>query len=126
MGWDRVEALDLAGVRNPKVAVVGVGGGGNNAIRRLKDCGFDAAETIAVNTDARALDGNPADRRLLLGEIRLRGRGCGGGTGTGAAPAICEIVRERGGLAVPICTLPFRVEKGRWRLAMHGLRELYH
>jgi cell division protein FtsZ len=154
----RESAVDLSGVRNPRVAVVGVGGGGNNALRRLIECGFDAAETVAINTDARALEASPASRKLLLAEIKLRGRGCGGdprigaeaawdakqaihdilwdkdlvfaisalggGTGTGATPIVCDVVKERGGIAVPIATLPFAVEKHRFSVAVRGLREL--
>lgn len=154
----RESSLDLSGVRNPKVAVVGVGGGGNNALRRLLECGFDAAETVAINTDARALEASTASKKLLLGEVKLRGHGCGGdarlgaevawdakqrlhemlwdkdlvfvitslggGTGTGATPVVCDVVKERGAVAVPIATLPFDVEQHRFKVAIRGLREL--
>ncbi len=50
--------------------------------------------------------------------------GLGGGTGTGVAPVVAEIAREKGAIIVGVVTKPFRIEKGRMKLASCGLAKL--
>jgi cell division protein FtsZ len=45
---------------------VGVGGAGNNCVRRLSEMGIKGANTIAVNTDAKHLSVTKADKKLLI------------------------------------------------------------
>lgn len=74
-----VEVLELE-VENPDFAiikVVGVGGGGNNAINRMIQANVRGVEFIAVNTDAQALSSNKADHKLQLGRNMTRGLGAG-------------------------------------------------
>ena len=61
-----------------KIKVVGVGGGGNNAVNRMIDAGVDSAEFIAVNTDKQALVVSKAPVRLQIGERLTSGLGAGG------------------------------------------------
>lgn len=63
-----------------KIKVVGVGGGGNNAVNRMIEAGVSSAEFVAVNTDQQALLISKAETRLQIGE-RLTG-----GLGAGAIP----------------------------------------
>ena len=51
-----------------KIKVVGVGGGGNNAVNRMIDAGVSSAEFVAVNTDQQALLISKAETRLQIGE----------------------------------------------------------
>ncbi len=59
------------------IKVIGVGGGGGNAINRMIEAGVRNVEFIAVNTDAQALMSNRADHKLQIGEKSTRGLGAG-------------------------------------------------
>ncbi len=59
------------------IKVIGVGGGGNNAINRMIDSGLEGVEFIAVNTDAQALLSSKAGNTLQIGEELTRGLGAG-------------------------------------------------
>ncbi|MFX0113186.1 MAG: cell division protein FtsZ [Candidatus Hodarchaeota archaeon] len=73
----------------PKVQVVGVGGGGNNAVNRLMELGIQGAETIAINTDAQHLLSVKADKKLLIGSFENdKGVGAGNNPAVGRVAAI--------------------------------------
>lgn len=123
-----------------KIKVVGVGGGGGNAVNRMIDAGVRGVEFIVVNTDSQVLNVSKAETKIQLGtglgagakpeigketainakkelEEALKGSdmvfitcGMGGGTGTGAAPIIAEIAQNLGALTVAIVTRPFSFE----------------
>ncbi|MFW5981444.1 MAG: cell division protein FtsZ [bacterium] len=59
------------------IKVVGVGGGGNNAVNRMIEQGLDGVEFIAINTDAQALLSSNAGRTIRIGEKITRGLGAG-------------------------------------------------
>ena len=61
-----------------KIKVVGVGGGGSNAVNRMIDAGLGGVEFIAVNTDAQALALSNAPIRVRIGDALTRGLGSGG------------------------------------------------
>ena len=69
------------------IKVVGVGGGGTNAVNRMVDAGLKGVEFIAVNTDAQALQMTDADVKLQIGAQLTRGLGAGANpeAGLGAA-----------------------------------------
>ena len=60
-----------------KIKVIGVGGGGSNAINRMISAGLKGVEFIAVNTDAQALLHSMAPKRMQIGEKLTRGLGAG-------------------------------------------------
>ena len=60
-----------------KIKVVGVGGGGNNAVNRMIASGLKGVEFIAINTDAQALVHAMAQKRMQIGEKLTRGLGAG-------------------------------------------------
>ena len=60
-----------------KIKVIGVGGGGSNAVNRMISLGLEGVEFIAVNTDAQALLTSQAPRRIRIGEKATRGLGAG-------------------------------------------------
>ncbi|HIV03087.1 MAG TPA: cell division protein FtsZ [Candidatus Aphodoplasma excrementigallinarum] len=60
-----------------KIKVVGVGGGGNNAVNRMIDVGVKCVDFIAVNTDAQVLKDSKADTKIQIGEKLTRGLGAG-------------------------------------------------
>ena len=59
------------------IKVIGVGGGGNNAVNRMIEHGVQGVDFIAVNTDAQALKDSKADNRLQMGIKLTRGLGAG-------------------------------------------------
>ena len=69
------------------IKVVGVGGGGTNAVNRMVDAGVDGVEFIAVNTDAQALQMSDADVKIHIGEAATRGLGAGANPEVGRAAA---------------------------------------
>ena len=60
-----------------KIKVLGVGGGGNNAVNRMIEANVASAEFVAINTDKQALLISKADKRLQIGERLTGGRGAG-------------------------------------------------
>lgn len=60
-----------------RIKVIGVGGGGGNAVNRMIDFGVKNVDFIAVNTDAQALHLSKADTKIQLGEKLTRGLGAG-------------------------------------------------
>ena len=70
-----------------RIKVVGVGGGGCNAINRMIEEGLQGVEFIAVNTDAQALLLSNAAMRVRVGDKLTRGLGAGGDPGSGQKAA---------------------------------------
>lgn len=62
----------------PVLKVVGMGGGGSNAINRMIELGLKGVDFIAVNTDAQALKSNLAQTKIQIGPLITRGLGAGG------------------------------------------------
>jgi cell division protein FtsZ len=60
------------------IRVVGVGGGGNNAVNRMIEENIAGVDFIAINTDQQALNGSLSPQTLLIGERSRRGLGSGG------------------------------------------------
>ncbi|KPL85870.1 cell division protein FtsZ [Herpetosiphon geysericola] len=61
-----------------QIKVIGVGGGGSNAVDRMVESGLQGVEFITVNTDAQALIHSPATIRVRIGDKLTRGLGSGG------------------------------------------------
>ena len=131
----------IGGQANLKV--VGVGGGGGNALNTMIAQGLGAVEFVSANTDGKALEMNLAQQRIQLGQGLGAGgnpqvgreaaeessarisesiggahmvfitAGMGGGTGTGAAPVVARLAREAGCLTVGVVTKPFEFEGKR-------------
>ena len=78
------------------IKVVGVGGGGTNAVNRMVDAGLRGVEFIAANTDAQALAMCDADIKLNIGHDLTKGLGAGANpdTGFGAAAESRDDIKE--------------------------------
>ncbi len=86
--------LDTTGfTTDARIRVVGVGGGGGNAVRTMIARGLDGVEFIAANTDRQALLNNPAGIKLQLGKDVTRGLGAGADPTRGRA-AVEESIDE--------------------------------
>ncbi|MEY8435698.1 cell division protein FtsZ [Streptococcus hyointestinalis] len=71
-------SFDSASVQGAVIKVIGVGGGGGNAINRMIDEGVAGVEFIAANTDIQALSSSKAETVIQLGPKLTRGLGAGG------------------------------------------------
>ena len=78
---------DQAGNYLALIKVVGVGGGGSNAVNRMVDAGLSGCEFIAINTDAQALLMCDADVKMPIGANVTRGLGAGADPSVGRAAA---------------------------------------
>lgn len=70
-----------------QIKVVGVGGGGGNAVNRMVDAGVRGVEFIAVNTDKAALIQSKANQKIQIGDKTTAGMGAGGNPDNGKAAA---------------------------------------
>src|SRR5213078_1760115 len=78
---------DQAGNYLALIKVVGVGGGGSNAVNRMVDAGLSGCEFIAINTDAQALLMCDADVKMPIGSDVTRGLGAGADPSVGRSAA---------------------------------------
>ena len=70
-----------------RIKVIGVGGGGGNALSRMAEVGINGVEFIAINTDAQALHNLKSDRKIQIGKDTTRGLGAGMNPEVGKAAA---------------------------------------
>jgi cell division protein FtsZ len=71
------ELEELIKKQTAKIKVIGVGGGGNNSLSRMREIGIKGGELIAVNTDAQDLLYANADQKILIGRELTHGLGAG-------------------------------------------------
>ena len=71
------ELAELLKQQTAKIKVIGVGGGGNNSLSRMREIGIKGGELIAVNTDAQDLLYANADQKILIGRELTAGLGAG-------------------------------------------------
>ena len=82
-----MSSRDQAGSYLAVLKVIGVGGGGTNAVNRMIEAGLTGCEFIAVNTDAQALLMSDADVKIHIGSKVTRGLGAGADPEVGQAAA---------------------------------------
>lgn len=85
---DGLIALDLEVEHLALIKVIGVGGGGNNAVNRMVSCGLRGVEFVVMNTDIQALYSSQATVKIQLGEKLTRGLGAGGNPEIGRQAAL--------------------------------------
>ncbi len=78
---------------NANIKVIGVGGGGGNAVQNMVDAGVEGVDFICANTDAQALDGSPVKNLIQLGNALTKGLGAGANPEIGREAALED--RER-------------------------------
>jgi cell division protein FtsZ len=82
-----LEFEDVSFEQYATIKVVGVGGGGSNAINRMIEAGLQGVEFIAINTDAQALQLSRASKKIQIGQKLTRGLGAGADPLVGLAAA---------------------------------------
>jgi cell division protein FtsZ len=81
------------------IKIIGVGGGGSNAVAHMMTGGLESVEFYVLNTDMQALQASPVPNKLAIGSKITQGRGAGGDPGIGRQAAledtarICEILQ---------------------------------
>src|SRR5215204_3200965 len=80
--------LDPEARRGARIKVVGVGGGGSNAVNRMVDVGLSGVEFIVANTDVQALDHNQAGVKVQIGHKLTKGLGAGADPNIGRQAAL--------------------------------------
>ena len=76
-----------------RIRVIGVGGGGSNAVARMLDEGLAGVDFCVMNTDAQALDASPVPSRLQIGTKMTRGLGAGSDPAVGRQAALEDTER---------------------------------
>ena len=89
--------LELEMEQFTNIKVIGVGGGGSNAINRMISAGLSGVEFVAVNTDAQALAISDANVKIQVGEKLTRGLGAGSNPEIGRKP-LKRVMTLLGGL----------------------------
>ncbi len=80
--------LDEQARTGARIKVIGVGGGGSNAVSRMVAAGLDGVEFIVANTDLQALRQNPAPHKLQIGAKLTKGLGAGADPNVGRQAAL--------------------------------------
>ena len=75
-------------VDGPKILVIGVGGGGNNALDRMIDSQLSGAEYVAINTDVQVLNACKAESKIQIGKKLTKGYGAGADPQIGETAAL--------------------------------------
>lgn len=80
--------IDEPPITGARIKVIGVGGGGSNAVNRMIDAGIKGVEFIVANTDLQALEASKAPIKIQLGSKSTRGLGAGSDPEMGKAAAL--------------------------------------
>jgi len=94
------ELAELLKKQSTKIKVIGIGGGGNNSLNRMKEIGIRGGELIAINTDAQDLLYTNADQKILIGKELTQGLGAGSNPKIGeeaAKESVSEIKKKISG-----------------------------
>src|SRR3989344_410135 len=96
VGVNRMFELGDSSPHNAMIKVIGIGGGGGNAVEHMINEHIDGVEFVAANTDAQALNRSSAKTLLQLGEEITKGLGAGADplVGRQAAEENREYIRE--------------------------------
>ena len=75
-------------IGSARIKVIGVGGGGGNAVNRMVQVGLDGVQFVVANTDLQALNGNVASIKLQIGSKLTKGLGAGADPNVGRQAAL--------------------------------------
>ena len=83
-----VDDIDTSLAGTAKIKVIGVGGGGGNAVKNMIESGLQGVQFVCANTDLQALNKNTAPCKVQLGEKLTKGLGAGATPSIGRAAAV--------------------------------------
>ena len=81
-------SFDLPKGSSSIIKVIGVGGGGNNALKHMYEKGIKGVDFVICNTDVHTLDNNPISNKIQLGVTTTEGLGAGAGPEVGEKAAL--------------------------------------
>jgi len=85
--------VELDETQGPRIKVIGVGGGGGNAINTMIEAGIQGVDFVAVNTDCQVLATNQAPTKIQIGKNLTKGLGAGANPEIGCAAALEDAAR---------------------------------
>ena len=88
MAQSIVDDIDTSLAGSAKIKVIGVGGGGGNAVKNMIDSGLQGVHFVCANTDLQALNKNTAPLKVQLGEKLTKGLGAGANPSIGREAAV--------------------------------------
>lgn len=96
MAQSIVDDIDTSLAGSAKIKVIGVGGGGGNAVKNMIDSGLRGVQFVCANTDVQALKKNTAPLKVQLGEKLTKGLGAGANPSIGREAAVESVnaIRE--------------------------------
>ena len=96
MAQSIVDDIDTSLASNAKIKVIGVGGGGGNAVQNMIASGLRGVQFVCANTDVQALNKNGASVKVQLGEKLTKGLGAGANPSIGREAAVESVgsIRE--------------------------------
>lgn len=126
-GTDNSELDWILGELKTRIQVIGCGGAGTNIVQKFNEIGFDDAECIAIDTDAKHLQSIHTDKKIILDDnkkecldeiqMSLDGSdlsiivvGLGGNAGTSSANIVAEASRKIGALSIVFSIIPQNYE----------------
>ena len=86
MSQSIMDEIDTSLASSAKLKVIGVGGGGGNAVQNMIDSGLKGVQFVCANTDVQALNKNTSPLKVQLGESLTRGLGAGANPNVGVRP----------------------------------------
>lgn len=99
-----------------RIKVVGVGGGGSNAVNRMVQVGLEGVEFMVCNTDRQALAGSPAPLKIQIGGKLTKGLGAGADPNVGREAALEDtesLIQALTGADMVFITTGLGVEPGQ-------------
>ena len=108
--------FDTENANVAQIKVIGVGGGGNNAVNRMIDFGLKGVDFISVNTDKQALLTSQATQKIQIGDKLTKGLGAGANPEIGAKAA--EESHDEIAQALQGCDMAWAVEQAQVQLRL--------
>ena len=99
MGFEFEQGLDNV----VNIKVIGVGGGGGNAVNRMVENGVQGVEFVSINTDMQALNYSQATTKIQIGEKLTKGQGAGANPEIGRKAAERRLPRYHPERASEVC-----------------------
>src|ERR1043165_9366067 len=84
----RLHLDDLPFSATARIKVIGIGGGGSNAVNRMVQSGVEGVQLIVANTDLQALNHSPAPVKIQIGDKLTKGLGAGADPNVGRQAAL--------------------------------------
>ncbi|HNQ14285.1 MAG TPA: hypothetical protein PKM58_01895, partial [Pyrinomonadaceae bacterium] len=113
--------IDEPPITGARIKVIGVGGGGGNAVNRMIEAGVKGVEFIVANTDLQALNDSKAPIKIQLGSRLTRGLGAGSDPDVVLAPVLARIPQQAASSAALLLVAGLLLARGLGDLRSRAL-----